>query len=298
MQHMQRLIALLYIVLAIAVVPGFAFDVDFHGSLGPGRHQRYVAPLANPLLNETPYLTTEVRSIYFYQEIPDEFLTSGGRINVIAIEIRVALNDRLGIIATKDGYADINFDSVLPDEEGFANISLGLKYALLSLPSTNSIVTIGLEYEAPTGNLETGGISLQGGGSGFFDLFLTAAQAFGQFGAQASLGFNLAVDPDHDSSQFHFSVHADYEILPGLFPLIEFHGFTTMDKGNRTAADFEGVDLVNFGSIDSGTVVTVAGGMRYRFNRHVQVGAGYETPITDRKDLMDWRVYVDLVLSY
>ena len=89
-----------------------------------GRHWRYVAPLSNPLFNETPYITTELRPIYFHQTIPDDFLTQGGDIDVVAIQARLALTDRLGIIASKDGYADIDFDSVLPDEDGFANISV------------------------------------------------------------------------------------------------------------------------------------------------------------------------------
>ncbi len=45
-------------------------------------------------------------------------------------------------------------------------------------------------------------------------------------------------------------------------------------------------------------VATIAGGARCRFNDNVRNGVGYETPITDRKDIMDWRVYVDLVLSF
>jgi hypothetical protein len=153
-------------------------------------------------------------------------------------------------------------------------------------------------YEAPIGDLETNGISLQGDGDGFFDLFVTGAKAFGKFGLQDSLGVNLAVDQDHDSSQFHFPANADYEVRPHLFPLIEFHGFSTIDEGSRTPVDFESIDLVNFGSTDSGTVMTFAGGVRYRLNSHVQFGAGYETPVTDREDIMDWRVYTDLVLSY
>lgn len=291
---------MMFVILGLMLGVGLhaAVALDLYGSLGPGRHQRYVSPLANPLFNETPYITSEVRPIYFHQKIPGDFLTDGGTIDVVALQIRLALTERLGFIATKDGYANIDFDSVLADEDGFANIAFGLKYALLSQPRGEAIVSVGIRYEAPIGNLETSDISLQGGGNGFFDMFITAAKAFGRLGLQGSLGINLAVDQDHDSSMFHFSFRTDYEVLPGLFPLIELHGFTTVDHGDRTDADFEGIDLVNFGSTDSGTVVTFAGGLRYRFNRHLQVGAGYETPVTHRQDIMDWRVYADLVLSY
>ena len=76
------------------------------------------------------------------------------------------------------------------------------------------------------------------------------------------------------------------------------NGFTKIDEGRRTGIRVEGLDLVNFGSIDSGTVITFAGGARYKINDHLQFGAGYEFPLTDRKDIMDWRTYMDIVLSY
>lgn len=276
-----------------------ALELDFKGSLGErGGHTRYVAPLSNPLFNETPYITTEVRPIYLHNKIPSDFLTRGGILNVVAMEVRVAVTDRLGIIASKDGYVDANFKTALPDDSAFVNISLGAKYAVWSDPSTSSIVSIGAEYEPPTGNLKTANIELQGRGGGFIDLFASGARSWDRFGLQGNVGVNLALDGDNDSSMLHYSVHADYEILPGLFPLLELNGFTTIANGDRLAADFEGVDLVNFGSRDSGTVMTVAGGARYVVNRHLQLGAGYEVPITGRKDIIDERYYFDLVLSY
>ena len=48
--------------------PGTALSAesmfDFKGSLGEGRHTRYVPPLVNPLFNETPYITTGLRPAY------------------------------------------------------------------------------------------------------------------------------------------------------------------------------------------------------------------------------------------
>jgi len=291
-KHIAMLLA------GIASMPVFAQSFDLHGSLGSGRFQRYVAPLANPLFNETPYITTELRPIYFYQKIPDDFLSNGGDIKVVAAEVRIALTERLGFIASKDGYADIHFDSVLPDESGFANISLGLKYAFINDPQSETILTAGAEYEPPTGNLQTAGISLQGKGDGFMDLFVTGATAFNGMGIQGSTGVNLALDKDHDSSLLHYSLHLDYEVVPDFFPLVEFNGFTTIDKGKRTPINNEGIDLVNFGALDSGTVVTGTVGARYRANDYVQIGIGYEQPLGGRKDIMDWRSYFDLVLSY
>lgn len=290
----------------LATAPATAQDwlgkFDLKGSLGErGGHTRYVPPLSNPLFNETPYITTEIRPIYIHQDIPKDFaggITGGGNIDLGAAEIRVALTERLGFIASKDGYGTVDFKRGLPDDEGFANISFGFKYAVISDPKNDGILTVGVEYEPPTGDLKVGPIQLQGDGDGFIDVFVTGAKAYGKLGLQASVGANFALDGYHDSSMFHWSVHADYEVLPGLFPLIEFNGFTTIDKGRRNLLTNEGIDLVNFGSVESGTVVTMALGARYRLNRHVAFGAGYEFPITEREDLMNWRIYADLVISY
>jgi hypothetical protein len=275
------------------------FKFDFKGSLGEaGGHKRYVPPLVNPLFNETPYITTEARPLHMHYDLPSQFLTTGGTIDVTAVEIRVALTDRLGFIASKDGYVFADFDAVLPDDNGFANISLGLKYAVLSKPKEKAILTVGIEYEPPTGGVKTAGIDLQGGGDGFIDFFVTGAKAWDKFGLQGSIGYNHAIDGDHDSSMVHYSVHADYEVFPNFFPIIELNGVTTVDHGTRTVGNFEGFDLVNFGSTDSGTVVTLAAGARYRLNEHVQFGIGYEAPITNREDIINWKVLFDVVLTY
>ena len=230
---------------------------------------------------------------------PGDFLSRGGDIMVVAAELRVALTERLGFIASKDGYAEADFDQTLADETGFANISVGLKYAVINRPADETILTIGLEYEPPTGNLETSNISLQGKGDGLLDLLLTGARAVGSWGFQGSLGLNMAIDDAHDSSQFHYSGHVDYQLTQRLFPLIEVNGFTTVDNGKRTpGVNFEGLDVLNFGSTQSGTVVTAAIGARYHLNDYLIVGAGYETPVTDREDIIDWRAYVDLVIHF
>lgn len=289
---------LLGLILLISA-PVQAFDFNFKGSLGDNGHQRYVPPLSSPILNETPYITTEARPIYMHHEIPNDFVTGGGDIDLFALQLRVALTDRLGIIATKDGYADINFAGVLPDTHGFANIALGLKYALYTNPQTDAILSVGFEYEVPTGDISTGGIVLQGGGDGMMDLFVTGAKAFGKLGLQAGGGANIAIDNNHDSSFWHWSAHIDYELFENFFPLVEANGTSTFDDGSRTGiASFEGNDLVNFGSTDSGTVVTVGVGARYRLNRHFQLGAGYEFPVTEREDLFDWRTNFDMVISF
>src|SRR3546814_19015192 len=91
-------------------------------------------------------------------------------------------------------------------------------------------------------------------------------------------------DGDADTSILHYSLHADYEVLPGLFPLIEMNGFTTIDHANRLTGalgELDGVDLLNFGSDARDTTITIGGGLRFRLPDNVQLGLGARTPPTD-----------------
>jgi hypothetical protein len=260
----------------------------------------YVPPVTNPVLNEPPQIITEVRPVYMYQEIPGSFVTTGGRINLYALQFRIAINERWALIATKDGYADASFDAVLDNETGFANLAAGVKYAAFSDSDTGTHVAVGARYEAPTGSIKTGGIGMQSGGDGLVDVFASGVRSLGERAAiQGSAGLTLAVDSDHDSSFFHSSVSVNCEVSPGLYGLLESNLYATVDDGSRSDSgalgSFEGSDLLNFGSTDSGTVVTGALGLRYRVGDRVLLGLAYELPLTSRKDLIDKRVTIDVV---
>src|SRR3546814_15468364 len=65
------------------------------------------------------------------------------------------------------------------------------------------------------------------------------------------------------------------------------NGLTPIDHANRLTGalgELDGVDLLNFGSDDRDTTITIGGGLRYRFTDNVQLGLGAETPITDSDD--------------
>ncbi len=291
-------------VLGFVVSPVWAIDWDLKGSLGEGKHKRYVPPVSNPLLNETPYITTEVRPVYIYHSFPSNTPLpalgplGGGNTNILALQLRVALTERLGFIANKDGYADVNFKAPGLSDDGFANISFGFKYALYSDPERETLVTAGLTYEAPTGRLKAGTFWLQGNGDGFITPFITAANTYDKLGVQAMINTKLALDGDKNASWFHYSLHADYEILPDFFPLVEVNGYIPIDEANLTPFAFEGYDVVSIGGSNVSSVVSFAVGSRYKITDHVIAGLSYETPLTDDSDLLNWRLTADLVIYY
>lgn len=267
---------------------------------------RYVPPVGQPIFNEPAQITTEIRPIYMYHEIPNSFPSNGGRVHAVALQLRAAITDRLAFIATKDGWMDINFDDTLKDEDGFLNIAAGLKYAVISQPENDTFVSVGLRYEAPTGNLKTAikgapnsDITLQGNGDGMIDVFITGVRPIGEKASiQASLGYDGAIDSNKNSSFLHAHVHGDYEIVKNLYGVLELSMIATADHGDELdIGSFEGEDVFNFGNEDSNTIFPFAVGARYRVTDNFILGSAYEFPL-DHKDITQQRVYVDAVLHF
>jgi hypothetical protein len=269
---------------------------------------RYVPPITNPYFNESAQIRTEIRPIYFYNKLPDDFVSvagfkSGGDLHVVTVQGRVAVTERLALIFTKNGYADLEFDELLPSDDGSLNVSLGAKYAALAIPRTHTYLTGGLRYEGPSGDLESGTMELQGGGDGLFDLFLAFESVLWErIGVQTSTGFNMAVDRDHDATSYHAALHVDYEVVRGLYGVLETNVMTVIDEGDRTDSSllgsFEGYDVLSFGSTEAGTVATMGFGTRYRLGKNALFGFAYEIPVTKREDLIDFRIGVDFVIHF
>ena len=271
--------------LAAAPAPAPAQDVfglSLAGSFDEGGFDRYVPPVTHFTLNETPFITTEVKPIYAYHKIPDGFLTGGGDVNAVAVQARVALTERLGFIATTDGWADVDFEAGLPDTDGFLDIAAGLKYAVISDPALGEIVTVGARYTAPVGNVDTAGIDLTGGGSGYIDAFVTGAKLYDSgTQLQGSLGLQWGID-DENWSYLHAHGHVDHEVLPGFFPLVEINALLPVDGGDRIpGASLTGADIFDIGASEPDPILTLAIGARYRPMDNLILGAAVEGNVLD-----------------
>ena len=73
--------------------------------------EKSVSPVANPLFFEDPQIRTEIRPLFIHHQVDDDFIVGGADARVYAVQARYAVNDRLAIIATKDGYVEIDLDS-------------------------------------------------------------------------------------------------------------------------------------------------------------------------------------------
>ena len=302
-----RALALGAMLAAAPASAGGFLGLDIDGSLGEGGFARYVPSVTNPLFNETPFITTEVKPFYMYHHIPDDFVTEGGSVNVVALQARLAITERLGFIATTDGYTDINFDSTLEDDSGFNDLAAGLKYAVISDPAAGHIATVGVRYTAPIGTLESSGIEFNGVGDGYVDVFVTGAKLFEKAQLQGSVGTQIALS-NKNVGFLHASLHADYEILPGFFPLIESNLTIPIQDGNRLqGVNLTGVDIVDLGSDDPEKTLTLAFGARYRLSDNALIGAAFEKNVLENNitgtsgteaNAFGWRVTTDLTIHF
>jgi hypothetical protein len=270
-----------------------------HAECGDGCNQTLddmAAPLTHPTSFEDPRPYTEIRPIYIYHKLDDEFVTGGGAANVYALQLRYAVDERWGIIATKDGYVDLNTDEVLADENGFADLSVGAKYAFYRDDVSRDIATIGLRYEVPLGEKEV----FQGQADGAFNPFLSAATGLGPINIMVGTGFRLAVDSE-DSSFYDLDLHFDTKI--GAFhPLVEFNVYHVLDGGKRLPIADEGEDFFNFGASEASgkTLVAAAIGGRFDLTDSITWGAGYQFPLSSGagSNTLAYRITTDLIFYF
>lgn len=260
----------------------------------------FVSPITNPLFFEDPRTLSEIRPIFAHHWIPNNNpVLLGGQAQYFAVQARVALTERLSFIATKDGYIwlDANNPAVIPDNSGWADVAVGLKYNLIRDPSLPLLVSVGGTYSIPCGS----GRVLQGNGDGEFHLFGTAGVGLTQRSHWLSAtGFRLPSNSTDGSQMWYWSNHFDYEILDTLYGLVELNWFHWMKSGDRLPVNFEGGDLFNLGStgVAGNDIVTLGIGGKKRFGDMNEFGVAYEVPLTERKDILQSRLYVDLIIRY
>lgn len=263
-----------------------------------------VSPVANPLFFEDPHIRTEVRPIFAYHRIGDDLLdgaglkgVSEGTARYYALQLRWAVNDRLAIIATKDGYIDTDFENVPAlSDDGWADIAAGLKYALIKSEEHQFVLTPGLKIELPTGNTRV----FQGNGSGEWDLFLSSVKNWGNFRALGSAGARIPNDFSEETASAHYSLQFDYYTCRWFVPFVTASGMTVLSEADQLPLDVEGFDLINFGSSEAQGFTQIVGGIgfRSRLHKNADLGFAYEKSLTTPKGLFDDRFTVDVVFHF
>jgi len=267
----------------------------------------FISPLSNPFYFEDPRSLTEIRPLFLYQSTPiRNSVFHGGDIEFAGLQARLAVTDCLSLVMTKFGEVWIEPHNAGGDflpHAGFSEIVIGPKYTFLRSEATGTLGAAGLNFDIPAGSRQV----LQNTGSLSLEPYLSLGQSFGHttygtFQALGTLGYNFSVDRQRSDNLFT-SLHLDFDYgsLHKIYPLLELNWFHYTSNGRARDLNFEGGDLFNFGSrrISGHDEVTLAAGARFKLNESLQMGLAAEFPVTNRRrDLMDYRLMVDVIFRY
>lgn len=254
-----------------------------------------IAPVTNPIFFESPLAQSEVRPIFMHHRLDDGFV-GGGSINVYALQLRYAVNDRLAILATKDGFIETDTPGI-GNRDGWGDLAAGVKYAIYKNDEKQAVVTPGVTVTIPTGSQEV----FQGDGSGVVNAFISATKGWDNLHLTGNLGVQVPFDGDKDNSNLHYSLMLDYYTCNWFIPFVAFNAFTTLSDGAGLGINSEGFDLINFGaSAASGTTQGAIGfGFRSRLIENLDLGFAYEVGvIDDGDDIFKDRFTVDLAWRF
>lgn len=294
-----------------------------------GRYDGFVPPMMHPYLFEDPFITTGLSVWGVWHEFPDDSILQGGRnapdaiteqgdLWLAAVQARIAITDRVAFIATKDGWVDFSPGlSLIDEDEGFTDITAGIKVAAIDDRENNFIVSPSLRYQIDLGDH---GIA-QGNGAGVFIPDVSLGWGIDRFHVLADLGGQFPINTDAQSTSLFWHLHLDYAVHKYFVPFVEFGGFQYLDGGEgrlrvklkggnhlqlRAAQALlgtdpeEGYDYANLGSrgVAGEHVAAWAVGVRVPVTQHLILGASYERPFTDNRDVLEQRVTVNATLEF
>lgn len=261
--------------------------------------EHFYDPIGNPLYFETPFNNTSLRALYLHHDFPNDSQIGGGDLNVYAAQVRIALTERLGFIATKDGWSDLNA-GILPPASGWNDFAIGLKYVIIADTDADFVLTGGARWEWQNGARDV----LQGGDQEISP-FISFAKGWDQFHLLGNVTGRIPTNSSEGNCILQWDLHMDYEIapqtLPGFAPVFEVHGLHYLSDGDRLPLSIGGLDYTNLGSTDVAGDGVVSGGIgfRWKLSPHASLGSTFEFPFHNPdNDIMGNRVTVDLTFTW
>ena len=243
-----------------------------------------------------PRSLTYVRGIFINQMIDAQTPVLGaGDLQVYALQLGIAINERLSIIAVKDGYNTLQTRGV-GNRTGWSDIGLGLKYVVIRDVENQFLLSGGLIYEATNGSSRV----FQGNGDGVWTPYVSIGKQIGSGHLIASSGYHVPGDTAEESQSIYYSIHYDHPVTSKLSAVAELNGIVYTKSGQALPLNIDGGDWINLGSssVAGNNVVTTAIGANYRLNSCLSLAGVWEFPISNRKDLLDSRTTVTMTLQF
>ncbi len=266
--------------------------------------EKAIAPVTDPIFFESALIQSEVRPLFAYHTVDKDMLGVNADVRVYAVQLRYAVNDKLAIIATKDGYIEFRPDhKAVKNQSGWADVGAGIKYALYRNDDQQVQITPGFTFEFPTGRHEV----FQGNGDGEWNLFVSAVKGFDNLHVTLNVGARIPNNFNEETANVRYAGMIDYYTCQYFIPFVTINGFTTVSETDGNAGlkgvrglDSEGFDLINYGSSRAkGKTQLAAGiGFRSRLVKSLDVGVAYENGFTPTDDIFRDRLTVDFVWRF
>ncbi len=201
------------------------------------------------------------------------------------------------MIAPRLGYLDVHQPGDDESPIGLMSSPIGFKWNFWRDAERQTLVSGGATYFI-TGS-SGAGANL---GDGDFHFYLTAGQQVLESGHWlSSLGVRIPGDTDLGTQLGYWSNQWDYEVVDhwfGVFGVNWFHWFNSAET--RDDDKVTGLDLINLpaGQVAGVDVVTSTAGVRWKPTSRIECGAALEIPLSARTDILNRRVYADLIFRF
>jgi len=259
-----------------------------------------IGTISNPVLAKDPRALTQIYPLFISDWIPVAHpVSGGGNFQVYGMGMGAALTDRLSVTICKGGLAASHLGDHDLQGFGWFNLAVDFQYTFIRDVEHQFLMAAGLQYEAPTGEKQV----FQGYGDGQVTVHMTAGKEFGDINhCLATIGYQLPCNTSANSTFFYTNVHLDRQLFGWLYPVAElnWYGYTNGGKRDLPTAGGELDNLINLGTpgVAGHNLVTMALGLQAKCSEHVQIGAGWEYPLSDSKDFLADRVTVRFILCY
>lgn len=248
-----------------------------------------VHPVTSPYFAEDSFVTTDIRPVFVYHNLPGNFL-GGGSASVTAAQVRIKLTDSLQFVAYKDGWLDVSTPGL--GGRGWNDIAAGVKWQFYKNEASQLYAAAGLGYEFASGDRNV----LQRDDE--LRAWLSVNKGFGKFHTGATLNYSWSMGNGGsalgNSDWLSWHLHADYQVCNWFSPLVEVNGYHTT-RGNGVG--FSVADVANINNNGNPTI-SGAVGAEIRPLKWLALRAAFEFPLTNNVDVYGNRWTFSSVIKF